>query len=179
VSTFSEQVWALSRERHQGASRSRVVARRSRSAVASTLMHGQAAGDEASSAIWVPVRGRAQIILPFDPTGRSANPDWLRDVLGSRIQIHHVGGGVWEIVRNHADALLAACVDRFGSGQTTVITDAAQQQKCGPLCQNGHPANALNCQCQCGGANHGGAGGWNIYGQFAIQTDVTRRIFHV
>lgn len=130
-------------------------------------------------AIWVPVQGRAQVILPYDPTDRAANPRWLRDVLGNRIQIRNVGGGVWEVVRDHADALLAACVDRFGPGETTVITDAAQQQKCGPLCQNGKPENALHCQCLCGGANHGGVGGWNLYGEFAINTDVTRRVFQV
>lgn len=130
-------------------------------------------------AIWVPARGRAQVILPFDSTNRRANPVWLREVLGPRIQIDHVGGGVWQVVRSHADELLAACVERFGPGQTTVITDAAQQQKCGPLCQNGNPDNALSCQCQCGGANHGGVGGWTMYGAFAINTEVVRRVFRV
>lgn len=130
-------------------------------------------------AIWVPARGRAQVILPYNPANTRANPLWLREVLGDRIQIEHVGNGVWEVVRDHADKLLAACVDRFGPGGTTVITDAAQQQKCGPLCQNGKPENALHCQCQCGGANHGGVGGWTMRGEFAIQTDVMRRVFHV
>lgn len=130
-------------------------------------------------AIWVPVRARTQIILPFNPANRRANPQWLREVLGDRIQIRSGSGGAWEVVRDHSDRLLQACVERFGPGRTTVITDAAQQQKCGPLCQNGNPANALRCQCQCGGANHGGAGGWRIYDEFAIHTEVIRRVFRV
>lgn len=130
-------------------------------------------------AIWVPTRGRAQIILPYQPAKPSANPLWLREVLGNRIQIAHVGNGVWEVVRGHADALLAACVARFGPGRTTVITDAAQQQKCGALCQNGNPDNALSCECQCGGENHGGVSGWVMRGEFAIRTEVVRRVFQV
>lgn len=131
-------------------------------------------------AIWVPVRGRTQVILPYNPANTRANPLWLREVLGSRIQIEHVGGGVWEVVREHSDDLLAACVDRFGPGRTTVITDAAQQQKCGTNCQNGKPWNALKCVCQCGGENHGGvAGDWVMRDSFAIQTTVTRRVFRV
>lgn len=129
--------------------------------------------------IWVPVRARTQILLPFNPSNIRANPQWLREVLGDRIQIHRGHGGAWEIARNHSDELLRACVERFGPGKTTVITDAAQQQKCGPLCQNGKPENALNCQCQCGGANHGGAGGWKLYDDFAIHTDEVRRVFKV
>jgi hypothetical protein len=129
--------------------------------------------------IWVPVRARTQILLPYDPNDRSANPRWLRYVLGARIQIGRGERGAWEVVRDHADKLLEACVERFGPGQTTVITDAAQQQKCGTLCQKGNPENALHCQCQCGGANHGGVGGWKMYGEFAIQTDVVRRVFNV
>lgn len=131
-------------------------------------------------AIWVPVRGRTQVILPYNPADRSANPRWLRDALGNRIQIEHVGGGVWEVVRSHADDLLAACVDRFGPGSTTLITDAAEQQKCGTACQTGNPNNALQCVCQCGGENHGGvAGHWVMRDSFAIQTTVTRRVFRV
>lgn len=129
--------------------------------------------------IWVPNRARTQILLPYDPTNRGANPEWLRGVLGSRIQIRRGYRGAWEVVRKHSDRLLAACVDRFGPGQTTVITDAAWQQKCGPLCQDAKPQNALSCECQCGGANHGGGAGWNMHDQFAIHTDVVRRIFRV
>lgn len=129
--------------------------------------------------IWVPVRGRTQILLPFNPANSRANPQWLREVLGDRIQIRKGYGGAWEVVRDHSDRLLKACVERFGPGQTTVITDAAQQQKCGPLCQNGKPQNALHCQCQCGGANHGGVAGWRMYDEFAIQTDVVRRVFKI
>lgn len=128
--------------------------------------------------IWVPVRARTQILLPYNPANKGANPQWLREVLGDRIQIRSGYGGAWEVARDHSDQLLQACVERFGPGRTTVITDAAQQQKCGP-CQNGKPENALRCQCQCGGANHGGVGGWRIYDQFAIQTQVVRRVFKV
>lgn len=127
----------------------------------------------------MPARGRAQVILPYNPSNTRANPSWLREVLGDRIQIQHVGNGVWEVVRVHADKLLAACVKRFGQGRTTVITDAVQQQKCGTQCQEGNPDNALDCQCQCGGANHGGVGGWTMRGEFAIHTDVVRRVFQV
>jgi hypothetical protein len=129
-------------------------------------------------AIWVPVSGRTQVLLPYDPSNRAANPQWLRDVLGERIQVHRGSGGTWEVARPHSDSLLEACVERFGRGQTTVITDAAQQQKCGPSCQNGNPANALQCVCQCGGENHGGvAGSWTLRDAFAIKTTVTRRVF--
>lgn len=130
-------------------------------------------------AIWVPVRGRTEVKLPYNPENRAANPRWLREVLGSRIQIENEGGGVWTVARNHSDKLLAVCVDRFGPGTTTVITDAAQQQKCGPRCQGGKPENALNCQCQCGGINHGGVAGWQMHGEFAIQTEVVRRVFRI
>ena len=129
--------------------------------------------------IWVPVRDRTQILLPFNPQNTRANPQWLREVLGDRIQIHKGSGGAWEVARAHSDHLLEACAERFGPGMTTVITDAAQQQKCGTNCQDGMPWNALHCQCQCGGANHGGVGGWQMYGEFAIQTDVMRRVFKV
>jgi hypothetical protein len=128
--------------------------------------------------IWVPVRGRTQILLPFDPSNRAANPQWLRQVLGERIRIRKGDGGTWEIARDHSDRLLAACVKRFGKGATTVITDAAQQQKCGPSCQGGNPENALQCVCRCGGENHGGiAGDWKLRDAFAIRTEVTRRVF--
>lgn len=128
--------------------------------------------------IWVPVRARTQILLPYDPSNHAANPQWLRDVLGERIQIHRGSRGAWEVARAHSDRLLAACVERFGKGATTVITDAAQQQKCGTSCQTGYPENALQCVCQCGGENHGGvAGDWALRDTFAIQTTVTRRVF--
>lgn len=129
--------------------------------------------------IWVPVSDKTQVLLPYVQGDHRANPRWLREVLGDRIQIGRGYRGSWEVARAHSDALLEACVERFGPGQTTVITDAAQQQKCGTLCQKGNPENALHCQCQCGGANHGGVGGWRIYGEFAIHTDVIRRVFKV
>lgn len=100
------------------------------------------------------------------------------DVLGERIQIHSGSRGAWEVARANSDRLLAASVERFGKGATTVITDAAQQQKCGMSCQTGDPENALQCVCQCGGENPGGvAGDWALRDTFAIKTTVTRRVF--
>ena len=128
--------------------------------------------------IWVPSNGRTRILLPFVPSNRAANPQWLREVLGERIQIYKGDARFWEVVRAHSDRLLEACIERFGKGATTVITDAAQQQKCGSSCQNGKPGNALQCVCQCGGENHGGvAGDWTLRDTFAIKTTVTRRVF--
>lgn len=128
--------------------------------------------------IWVPVRARTHMLLPYNPNDHAANPRWLRDVLGDRIQIHRGVRGAWEVARSHSDRLLEACIERFGPGGTTVITDAAQQQKCGTACQNGYPEYALQCVCQCGGENHGGvAGDWILRDAFAIKTTVTRRVF--
>lgn len=88
--------------------------------------------------------------------------------------------GTWEVARQRADELLAAMSERFGEGTVTVITDAVQQRKCGESCQNGKPENALKCECQCGGANHGGVSDtWVIHGQFAIETTKVRRVFLV
>lgn len=129
-------------------------------------------------AIWVPVQGRTQILLAYNPGNRAANPQWLKEALGDRIQVRKADGGIWEVARDHSDRLLAACVKRFGKGATTVITDAAQQQRCGSACQTGKPENALQCVCQCGGENHGGiAGDWTLRDAFAIKTTVTRRVF--
>jgi hypothetical protein len=129
--------------------------------------------------IWVPTSGRCQVLLPYNPQNTRANPQWLHEVLGDQIQVRRGGKGAWEVSRDNVDKLRAACVARFGPGNTTVITDAAQQMKCGTLCQTGKPENALLCQCQCGGANHGGVGGWVMRDQFAIHTDRVRRVFKV
>lgn len=145
-----------------------------------TSLHGAASGDE-PPALHLGAGGGPD----SDPSAvqsrehTRANPQWLREVLGERIHIRRGYGGAWEVVRDHSDRLLEACVERFGPWRTTVITDAVQQQKCGMLCQNGKPENALHCQCQCGGANHGGVGGWKMYGEFAIHPDVVRRVFKV
>lgn len=130
--------------------------------------------------IWVPVNGWVEVLLPYQAGKPAANPQWLHRVLGSRIQVRKGEAGSWRVARAHADELLELCRERFGRGNTTVITDAAAQLKCGPACQGGNPNNALNCQCQCGGENHGGvAGNWVLRDSFAIRTDHTRRIFSV
>lgn len=118
-----------------------------------------------------------EFTCPYNPDQRSANPLWLREVLGPRIRVLRGEGPTWEIARSHADLLLAAMQQRFGMGQVRVVFDSAQQQKCGPVCQSANPDNALQCQCQCGGENHGGLGGWTLRGDFAIRTEVIRRVW--
>lgn len=119
--------------------------------------------------------------LPFNAANKAANPEWLRDVLGPRIRIEYDRRlGSWLVARIHADRALDAMVDRFGDGRTTVVTDAAQQRKCGRLCQQGKPENALACECQCGGENHGGvSGNWILRDSFAVETQHLRRVFTV
>lgn len=130
--------------------------------------------------LWVPPSGKAFVLLPYQPGRPAANPRWLEAVLGSRIRIARGPGGTWQVARGHADVLLRAMVDSFGTGSVLVITDAAQQRKCGEACQNGMPEHALQCQCQCGGENHGGvADHWVMHDSFAIETTSVRRIFTV
>ena len=125
--------------------------------------------------VWAPIGTKALVFLPFDPSNRAANPEWLRSVLGPRIRISR-DGPAWQIAKSHADTVLNALIERFGQHQTVVVIDTVQQLKCGPACQNANPEFALQCECQCGGANHGGVT-WRLFGEYAIDTSRARHVF--
>jgi hypothetical protein len=67
----------------------------------------------------------------------------IEDVCDGHARVGKVPFGTWLVARSHADTVLSAMQERFGLGRTVVITDAAQQRKCGPSCQEGKPENAL------------------------------------
>lgn len=130
--------------------------------------------------MWLPRHGHAFIMLPFDSSDRAANPRWIEGVLGTRAHLERGPGNTWEVARGRADAILRALQGRFEPGTITLITDAAQQRKCGPRCQEGNPERALECECQCGGENHGGVSAqWVLRDRFAIETTVERRVFRL
>lgn len=119
------------------------------------------------------------MLLPYNAADRSANPRWLRDALGPRITIQGPHQGAWLIVRAHTDTVLAAMIERFGHGVVTVVHDVATQQACGPSCQNANPMTALQCECSCGGVNHGGYRGlpWQLRNDYAINTNYRRTVW--
>lgn len=97
-----------------------------------------------------------------------------------RARLERGPSGTWLIARGRADEMLQAMRLRFGPGRVTLVTDAAQQRKCGPQCWEGNPERALECECQCGGENHGGVSDqWVLRDRFAIETTVERRVFQV
>ncbi len=130
--------------------------------------------------LWLPRHGNAYVMLPFVPARPAANPRWIEGVLGTRAHLARGPGNTWEITRSRADDILLAMQERFEPGTITLITDSAQQRKCGPRCQNGNPDRALECECQCGGENHGGVSDqWILRDVFAIETTVARRVFQL
>jgi hypothetical protein len=130
--------------------------------------------------MWLPRHGSAHVLLPFVPGRRAANPHWIEEILGARASLKRGPGNTWVIARGRADEMLRAMRERFEPGTITLITDAAEQRKCGPQCWEGNPDRALECECQCGGENHGGVSEeWVLRGRFAIETTVQRRIFQI
>lgn len=89
--------------------------------------------------------------MPFSPADTSANPRWLKRHLGSSITVKHVGGGVWEIARDHLRHVIVGLAERFG--HVNVHLEYLENQRCDTRCVNAH---GDDCVCQCGGENHGG-----------------------
>ena len=90
--------------------------------------------------------------MPFNPDDTRANPRWLKQHLGPRIDVQHVGSGVWEIARTHLRSTVAGLADRFGHVHVYLYFD--DRQKCDTRCV---AARGVECVCSCGGENHGGA----------------------
>lgn len=127
--------------------------------------------------LWVPSgKGKIRVLMPWGGSTR-ANPDWIKDELGSRVQVARGEGSSWTVGRSYVDRLAQAMVERYGRGRVTVVRDVSLQRKCGPSCQGGDPDRALYCECQCAGENHGGVAGWRLHGDFAIDTQHRRRVW--
>src|SRR4051794_27295448 len=114
--------------------------------------------------LWVPVRGKIHVLLPYVPGKPSYGINWLRTVLGDRVRVSRGerGTGALVVGRSHTDELRSALVlvAGFRGQPITVIRDVATQTICAPACQQANPKNALLCECSCGGINHGGTAGW-------------------
>ena len=131
--------------------------------------------------LWVPVRGKIHVLLPYTHGRPSFGINWLRDALGPGIRVNRGERGTGALIlgRNHTDLLRAALVAGFPGRSITIIRDVSFQTICAPACQQANPKSALLCECSCGGINHGGTAGWTLRGQYAIDTQYKRVVMHV
>jgi hypothetical protein len=96
--------------------------------------------------VYRPQRGHLMIRIPYSYGTR----DWLRDVCGSG---SHVSWSkpTWRVSARHLPAVIAALRDRFGEVEL-VRDQVVGRGKCDTRCT---AALLDDCNCECGGANHG------------------------
>lgn len=125
-----------------------------------------------------PVRGRLRVKMPYDADDTSANPRWLKQYLGTRIQVQHVGSGYWEIARDHLRYVVVGLAERFG--HVHVYLDYLENRRCDTRCVE---ALGDDCVCQCGGENHGGTDyqrSWILVGDTTlVGSDPPQRTRHM
>lgn len=105
--------------------------------------------DEQRLWVWMPYEGgsnRAWIKQHLAGT----RPVWIEGEAGT--------AGRWEVARTHLWKLVDALADRFGA--VDVQLEFSNRSKCDTQCQGANPRTVFECECSCGGDNHGGAQGW-------------------
>lgn len=131
-------------------------------------------------ALWVPVEGGASVLLPPQ---RTAEPDlaFLRKACGVTGRVRDGPRRSWIVERREADAVLAGMRERFGAGALTLVVDVRTSGPCYASCVRGKVGNALQCECPCGGINHGGlnAAGWRRVSLLERSDGVQRHVWTV
>ncbi len=99
---------------------------------------------------------RLSVSLPY----RSDNREWILGVCGLQTRPEwDPTRKVWSVARTHLNTLVPAAVDRCGIVE--LLRAMSSHQRCDTRCQD---ATGWECECICGGANHGTgayqAGGW-------------------
>jgi hypothetical protein len=126
------------------------------------------------TSMWVPVRGKVAVVLPWDGNKGRSNRDWLREYASPdpdvTAQVSRGPGVSWLLSRAYSDHLAVELVARFGHGKVRCIIDTATYQACAEACAAAKPTTALTCVCACGGvthgSHHGGVAtlGWSLAG---------------
>lgn len=111
-----------------------------------------------------PAQGRLEVWIPWRETGNRA---LIKSVCGSLTRPEwDCQAKRWLIARGHFVALIEALKAEFG--QVRVITWHCNAERCDIRCLE---AKGPDCQCSCGGRNHGGlnsyARGWRLSGTVA------------
>lgn len=118
---------------------------------------------------------RLVVRMPFSQNNRS----WLKEVMGVRTRPEWSRQqGAWLVARDHFAELVEALAARFGSVQVTA--DYSQQEKCTTQCQAANPDTWMECECCCGGRDHGSRRGGGLpvgHEGLIVYGDRTRRTF--
>lgn len=120
--------------------------------------------------------------LPYEGSGRGYAI--LGDMFGAsrRGQVQYAGG-VWTVSRPHTNKVVLGLVARYGRVR---VVQYGGVEKCVESCwKQGHPENAVLCECACAGRNHGsgapykisvgGAGGAG--GPLSVQASAPREFY--
>ena len=116
-----------------------------------------------------PHKGDCELYLPFDPSNRRN----LKKFIGKRSGlIFNKQRQTWSFKRAHFSEVLRMINQNYPLG--TVIVDVVMRDRCDERCIK---AKGTECNCGCGGANHGGLRSgvsWTLDTEDVIEVDGTK-----